>query len=482
MYGSPPHLRPRPWLVPLAFLALAVALRWSSFFISVIGHDESTYIVIADELLRGEVYLRDVIDTKPIGIFWIYVILIKLTGGAVPLLRLFVSAVLALGAWGLYVANYRATGQRTAGYVTGTAYLFMCSLFTDYGMAPNTEHFFNTCTIWAVAVSVASPRRHWLAAGLLVGIGFVIKPFAAAEALAIGLYLIWHYARAERYGRVITAGLTLVGGFALPVAAVVAYYAHLGLLDALWFYTFDVAGAYPIELPWYLRLKYMADYLLRYAPFLLLGGVALVRSKPGAFPREWNYYLLLQFVVVTAIVLTTGKRFGHYQVQLHPALALWCGAWTGLVWREFLRRRGIVPLVAAVAIAIGLGHALYYHRKQDVPREIAGYFRPRLAPGEEVFFMNGHQITYHLLGLPCPTPYVHSSLLYYDHHVKALQIDLDAVARQLINNPSLVYLLGRVDDPELETPLTHQLLKHFTEVDRIGEHRDFIVYRRDAVN
>ncbi len=480
MYGSPPHPRPRPWLVPLAFLALAVALRWGSFFISVIGHDESTYIVIADELLRGEVYLRDVIDTKPIGIFWIYAGLIKLTGGSIPLLRLAVSAVLALGAWGLYVANYRATGERVAGYVAGAAYLFMCSIFTDYGIGPNTEHFFNTCTIWAVALGVASPRKQWFPAGLLLGIAFIIKPFAAAEALAVGLYLVWYYARDARYGRVMTAGLILVAGFALPVVGVVAYYAWLGLLDALWFYTFEVAQAYPIELPWYLRLKYMADYLLRYAPFLLLGGVARVGSMPGKALRAWNYYLLLQFLLVTAIVLTTGKRFGHYQVQLHPALALWCGAWVGFAWREVVLRRWVVPAVAAVAIAIGLAHALYYHGKEDVPREIAGYFRPRIAPGEEVFLMNGHQIAYHLLDRPSPTPYVHSSLLYYDHHVNALGIDLDAVARQLIDNPSLVYLLGRVDDPELDTPLTDRLLEHFEEHDRIGE--EFIVYRRVAVN
>ncbi|MEO0732907.1 MAG: hypothetical protein AAFZ52_08735, partial [Bacteroidota bacterium] len=74
-------MRKYHWLA--LFILLAIALRWGSFFISVINHDESTYIVIADEMLRGEIYLRDVVDTKPIGIFWIYAALIKLTGGAI---------------------------------------------------------------------------------------------------------------------------------------------------------------------------------------------------------------------------------------------------------------------------------------------------------------------------------------------------------------------------------------------------------------
>ncbi len=484
---------PRPsatWLRLFAFCGLAVLLRWGTFSLSVIDHDESTYIVIADALLRGEVYLRDVIDIKPIGIFWIYAALIKLTGGSIPLLRLAAALVVGLGAWGLSLANWRATHRRVPGDIAGVAYCLMCSVFTDYGNSPNTELFFNLGTIAAVALAVAprtggrraDPFWHWPVAGLLLGLGCVIKPFVAAEALAVGLFGVWYYGRRHDFPRLLAAGAALVAGFALPVAGVVAYYAQLGLLDAFYFYTFTVAGAYPAELAWYPRLEFAANYLLRYAPLVLLGGGALVRRSFPAELRRWNVFLLLQFLLVTAAIVLTGKRFGHYQIQLHPVLALWVGACAGYAYREVWRRRWVIPTVGGLALLLGVTQAIYYGQKRDKGREVAAYFRERLLPGEEVFGMNAPQIAYHLLDRPSPTPYVHASLLYYDHHLAAFQIDLDHVAQRLIDNPRLTYLYGRTRDRQLDNALTHRLLEHFTEYDRFGPDQDFIVYRRNAAD
>ena len=480
------------------FLVLAIALRWGSFFISVIDHDESTYIVIADELLRGEVYLRDVVDTKPIGIFWVYALLNTVTGGSIPLLRLATAAVIALGAWGLYWANLRVTGQRTAGYVAGGLYVFMCSVYAHYGMAPNTEHYFNALTIWAVALSVAVPRKRWGWAGLLLGLAFIIKPFAAAEAGAVGLYLVWHYRR--DLPRMLGRGLQLVASWALPLGAVVAYYWWLDLLPALWFYSVEVSAAYPIELPWYLRLKYMGDYLLRYSPFVLLalagtrvvcgvrgggvrGGAArfarggrtskrpLERSDFGPLSvrssSEWLYYLALQFLLVTTVILLTGKRFGHYQIQLHPVVALWVGATAGVAWREVWQRRRVLIGLGVVAVGVGIGHALYYAGKSDDERLVADYLQKHLQPGETFFAINGYEIVYHLTDRSVPTPYVHGSLLFYGHHAQALGIDTEAVASSLLNNQRVRYLIGDADNSALESPLAKRLLERFALVEKL---------------
>jgi len=491
-------MRTHHWL--LAFIALAVAARWGTFFIAVINHDESTYIVIADELLRGELYLRDVVDTKPIGIFWLYAALIKLTGGAVPVLRAAAAAVVGLGSFGLFVAGRRATGSERVGAAAGLVYLFICSLFTYYGVSPNTEIFFNVFTIAAVAVAVApriraggkDPLWHWPAAGILLGVAMTIKPFAAAEALAIGLFMVWFYGRQKAYGRVIGSGFLLVAGFALPLLGVYAYYAGLGLLDELWFYTFEVSKAYPVDLPWYLRAKYMGDYLLRFSPFVILGGGALVqlngrraeraKGDERARPFVWGVYLLLQFVLVTTVVLLTGKRFGHYQVQLHPIIALLAALWwlPGLTVFPWLRREGLrktLPLIVTVAaLALGTAHWFKYRDKTDDPTAIADYLRERLGPGETFFNINGRQVTYHLLDRPVPTPYVHSSLLFLRHHVRAFQVDERAEADRIINDPTVTYLIGHRGDENTETPLTDRLFEVFEETDRIGE--DLVVYQR----
>ncbi|MCP9234819.1 glycosyltransferase family 39 protein [Lewinella sp. JB7] len=465
------HRSLSPWLTPAVFILLALLLRWGSFFISVINHDESTYIVIADELLRGEVYLRDVIDTKPIGIFWIYAALIKLTGGSIFLLRAAASVFVGLGGWLLSLATRRAGGGAVAGWVAGGVYIFMCSVYTFYGISPNTEIFFNVFTLAAVTLAVAPRTRdrcrdpfwHWPVAGLLLGLGFIIKPFVAAEALATGLFLVHFYFQRGEYRRLFLGGLALVASFSLPQLGVVAYYTYHDLLSALWFYTVEVGGAYPIELPWYLRLKYMGDYLLRYAPFLLLGGVARVRymRKKSHDFRTWERFLFLLFALVTVVVLLTGKRFGHYQIQLHPVVALWVGLLVGRAWHDWRHWRRVAAGTVVVALGIGVGHALYYARKSDEPRQIAAYLAPRLDPGVTFFAINGFQIAYHLLDRPVPTPYVHSSLLFFDHHVRAFQIDERLAARAIINNPDVRYLVGRVHDPEADTALGRELMEHF---------------------
>ena len=478
------------WL--LALLTLAIIARWGSFFISVINHDESTYIVIADEMLRGEVYLHDLIDTKPIGIFWIYAALIKLTGGSIIALRTAAAAVVGLGGWGLFLAGRRATGSERVAAAAGIIYVFISSLFTYYGVSPNTEIFFNVFTIAAVAVAVAPRIRaggadalwHWPLAGLLLGLAVIIKPFAAAEALAVGLFMVWYYGRQMKFGRLIGSGLLLVGFFALPLLFVYGYYYRLGLLNQLAFYTLEVSAAYPVDLPWYLRLKYMGDYLLRFSPFVVLGAGALVQCR--AFKRKgnlnWGYYLLLQFALVTTVVLLTGKRFGHYQVQLHPLVALLAALWwlPGLTVFPRLRKaklRAALPyVIGGVALLLGTAHYFNYAKKTDHPQQIATYLQDKLGPGQTYFLLNGRQISYHLLDRPVPTPYVHSSLLFLDHHVRAFQVDELAEADRIINNPAVVYLVGKRHDDEIKGALGQRLLEVFEPSEEIGE--DLVVYRR----
>ncbi|WP_197494029.1 glycosyltransferase family 39 protein [Lewinella sp. 4G2] len=475
------------------FAAFAILLRWGSFFISVINHDESTYIVIADELLNGEVYLRDVIDTKPIGIFLVYAALIKLTGGAIWLLRLAAALVVALGGWGLYLASHRALSSQRAGIAAGLKYVLICSVFSYYGLSPNTEIFFNCLTIAAAGLAVA-PRVtaaendsfwHWPVAGLLLGLAMTIKPFAAAESLAIGLFLVWYYLRQGLVIRTLTAGTTLLLGFALPLLGVYLYYANLGMLDTLQFYLFEVNGAYPIELPWYLRLKYMGDYCLRFAPFVILGALSLVRSNGNSDRPHtvWTRFLLLSFTLVTMVVLITGKRFGHYQVQLHPLLAALAGSWWALGKTAFPAlswdwlKKYTPAILIGVGLIVGLAHFARFNGKDDKPTRIAAYMEYKLAPNETFFGLNGWQITYHLLYRDVPTPYVHSSLLFLDHHVRAFQVDELGEADRLLANPNLRYLMGRVSDPDADTPLSRRLLLEFSPMDTLpGE---IIIYRRD---
>ena len=335
-----------------SLLLYTLLLRWGTFIPSVINHDESTYIVIAGELLRGEVYLDQVIDTKPAGLYWLYTVLHVLSGGKIWGFRLFTALFIVLTSIFLFRANTKASGSYKVGMAAALAYPLMCSIYTFYGVSPNAELFFNALTTAAIALAIppllvstptslsleknpAPPSNQnpftahvlkYALAGFLLGLAVTIKPMAAAEALAIGLFLLWWGWRKKAFmAAVFQACLPLTLAFMLPLVALWAYYFRLDMLDELLFYNWEVTKAYPVELAAHLKLVFMLDYALRYIPLVIVAVLAW-RQIPKHL-RPWAYFLLLQFVLVTLVVLATGKRFGHYQIQLHPVLASLAALW-----------------------------------------------------------------------------------------------------------------------------------------------------------
>ena len=115
----------RPVFILLIFLALALTLRFFSFFPSVIDQDESTYIVISDALLNGYTYQVDFVDTKPIGIFWVLAGLQWLFGPSIFGLRLAASVILAVTAFFLYRAKLVYGSSPGAALAAGVLYLFL---------------------------------------------------------------------------------------------------------------------------------------------------------------------------------------------------------------------------------------------------------------------------------------------------------------------------------------------------------------------
>ena len=482
----------RPWFAFLVFALLAFLLRWGTSFISVINHDESTYLVIAQEMLNGKVYLRDIFDTKPIGVFWLYMALIKLTGGSIVAIRSLTHLSVAATAWACYWGACRATANERVGWAAGSAYLFATSLYSDYGIGPNSELFFNTLTSFALALAVAprveapvrtQPMWQWLVAGLLLGGAVIIKPFAAAESLGIGLFLTWYYwYRHRRWGLGLGAGLLLVGGFSLPLLAVYGYYLTHDLVDNLLFYNFTVNSRYPTELAWYLRLKFLGDYLLRYAMLTVPAVIVLVSAFRRGVNRTWSAFLLGYFVLVAIMILTPGRRFGYYQVQLHPALCLLAAGFLdprvgiGARVREVLTRRTTVIVLLVAAAGLGVLHYVRYANKPDRPALLQAYFRDRLEPGEQFFSITSHQISYYLLDREVPTPFVHTALMFYPQYVEAYGLDEVEEAERLLANPRLRYLVRHPGDRQFFTPLTERLFQEFTLVDSLDS--ELYIYRR----
>ena len=460
----------------LIFLGTAFLLRIFSFFPSVINHDESTYIVIADALLRGQTYWVDVIDIKPLGIFLIYAALLKIGGGSIFLLRLFTAVWVAGTGYFLYRAAKAWQADENAARASGMMYIFLCSLFTFYGVSPNTELYytlFNALALWLI---LAFPQRIWgaLGAGLCLGAGFMIKYTVAFDALAMGLMLIWLFWQAKApLMRLLLQGVLMISAFLVVPLLVYWTYRSWGLEEVFLHYTFGVGGAYPAELSVGNRVLFLLDFLLRFLPITLAFAWGLYwRAKPWVLACIWA-------VCVLVAINVQGKPFGHYFIQMMLPVAWLAGTFYA---RDLPKPRWIAPLFrlrnGAIVLSLLFLVNLFLQKKDyldkpDHARETANYLRPLLLPDDRIYMGNYHQIVYHLLSQESPIPYVHRSLIWEKRHRAVLQIHLSKeLARIQKINPRFV-----VFQPELpDEPAAKAFLYRYREIKKIRDKA--VVYER----
>lgn len=461
----------RNWLLPLSVLvALALLLRFCSFFPTVINHDESTYILIARDILHGKHYFVDVIDTKPIGIFFIYAVFDWLAGPSIFLFRVFVAIGVGLTGFCLFQIVEGYLGNRKGAWVAGGGYVVMTSIFTFYGVSPNTELFFVGFTVVALWLLLGG-RQWWrfLLAGGALGIGFMIKYVVAFDALAFGLLAIWlaHRREGKWWEGVLGGGLMFIC-FLVPFALVFQYYRLLGYESEFLYYTFEVPSRYPVERTFSRGFEYFIDFIGRYLPITGLAIFALIKGKK--YLGDLQPFFLIWLALTGFIIGWPGKNFGHYFVQWMPPFCLLAGvaASHDLVFFNYLRK---IPIWLRLVVVIILAGGLFYTQKKDYidkwdgPKAVSQVLQGLLEPGDQIYTGNYQQILYYLLEKETPTPYVHRSLLWAPHHLHALEIDLEEEARQIVALRPRFMTMEYTPPPSL---LTDSLLKYYHPIDTVN--------------
>lgn len=457
------------------FAGLSVLLRLFSFFPTVINHDESTYIVIADALLRGHVYWVDYIDTKPIGIFLVYALLKVLFGGSIFVYRLVTALWLATTAFLLYRVKLRFGSQRPAGVAAGVIYLFLNSIFTFYGVSPNTETFFGLFTVAALFLLLQPSQLivHSFLAGLLLGAGFLLKYVVAFDALAFGLLLIWPlFALPEKRLPVFFRASSLVAGFAIPILMVFGYYSAIGHEDTFLFYTFEVSSRYPVSATAKDYFTYLLDFFGRFLPVTFFFFYALLHKGTH---QTTKYFGLLWSALVLTVVLLPGKFFGHYFIQFMLPFCFVAGEFFALPrkalpkWLRWLFQPPVGFTLLGLLLLVNLFlQKKDYFDKPDYPKTVAAYLKPKLKPADQIYTGNDAQIIYHLLERQSPIRYIHPSLFWEEKHIKALDIDRSREIRSL-KAIAPRFIMVRDSLPISDGAIDLYLQEHYQLDKRFGE-------------
>ncbi len=445
----------QPAGVMLLFVTLSVSLRFFSFFPSVIDHDESTYLEIARELLEGKTLYVDLIDIKPPGIFLMYALFQLLFGHSIFVTRLIATLFIAATSFMIFKFGKMAYENQRAGIAGGLIYILFVSTWTVYGFSPNCEIYYNLFTISALYVLMK--REHWLnylAAGLVMGLGFIIKYNVLFDLAAFMFFFFLKFLRQPsrlNLRNLLVKCMIAVTGFVIPFALINFYYYLSGHFASFAEVAYFTMTRYSKEFRLIPILEFVGAFILFFAPFIFFYFYALFdHSLVDRRIKDLRLLSVIWSLFVLVGILLPGHTFSHYFIQLMLPVSLLAGLFfhPGMQLPVLLVRltRSVTGLIILIAFCILLILFSYrdYGRQTDTPTQIANYMRPRLQPDDVIYCGNYNQIIYYLLEKDSPTPYVHQSLLLNTNHIEALKIDLAMESRRIMDQwPVYIVIQGK---------------------------------------
>lgn len=392
--------------------------------------DESTYLVMADQLLNGGVLYKDVIDIKPPGVFFIFSLIQILFGKSIFMVRLFAAVVVGTGGYFVYRIKTNWGASLLASIVSGAVYVFMFNFY--FGFSANTEIFFvffTTLGIWAYS-KVESGSKYFLIAGLFLGLGFLVKLHVAFDALALGLFLLVAGLIVKEFATTLKRCASLTMGFLIPFALAHLVFWAMGYYEYYHFITYEAPFNYSAERDTVVLLKYFKSGMTTYLPFILMGvvGFFAMRKKRDL---QVHWLLLLMFVLEWLAIIATGKPHPHYWLQLSLPVALLSGSmFENQKVLNFFTKRTVKIVCAIVATCYFAFLFTYYHKrylqKSYHSVNIYEYLKPKVTAEDNIYTGDGPQILYWLLDKRSPTPHIHQNHLTYPDKIATYDIDVRA--------------------------------------------------------
>jgi 4-amino-4-deoxy-L-arabinose transferase-like glycosyltransferase len=327
--------------VNVVIIALVVILRLPTLSPSLYNSDEGYYGIIANDTLDGGTFYRTAVDTKPPGIYYIYVAVFKVAGKN-NLLAVHVLAILVVAASALVVRRIGArVGDDWAGAWSGIGYaVFVHAYRPGDTLTANTEIFASLFLALSVLAFLQGERKAgwgWMfLSGTLVGVATLIRQPSAVN-LGVMLACLaygWLIPRTHSFARVFAAGSGVMIGFVAVIAALAWYYQLQGNLhDAyLWAWAFairyvesETTFAYVLK-----RLVTVHLAVILFSGLLWYFGIWQVVETLRSFWRRRavssEAILLILWLVLSYLGIFIGWRFpGHYHLAVLPPLSILAG-------------------------------------------------------------------------------------------------------------------------------------------------------------
>lgn len=496
--------------VLLLLFAVSI-IRLPSFFFSVFDWDESTFIIVGQSIVDGNMPYVDAWDIKPPLAYYVYALFISLFGKSFFSIRL--GGILCIYAASILLYK---TGQALNNRVAGVIAALFLILFTGSGpsgLSTMTEHILLVplSLILYLMFTVEIDRSVAFAIGVMLGTAILVRTNTVFESLAVFLILSAGFLRPgnELFER-LKRGAILLMGISLPVLIMgCIYFAgnHLDLLlktniTAVSNYLGSEASSFPRKFE--ILFRNIGDNI-RLNPLLwmtfFLGTLYL-----AFFRKINNSFLPAALLIFFAQILSlffSSQPFGyHYLIAAMPILSLVSGVALSHWISERKSGRRIYRTVTILIIAAGMfyslqGNVVKHYKKiishivgkqplfDDSCYRIADFLRINGAENQYIYMVNSCQIVYWLTGSRYPTKYIHPTNLLLREYMLKIMDGPDATKEKellAILDKRPLFIVHRSDlwPPDLETfktLLDNELSANYEAVMSIDTY--YQIYRRE---
>ncbi len=402
-------------------LAVILLLRLPAFWTPIVDVDEAQFAGFANVLLDGGKPYIASLDTKPLGAYWFYAAVFSIFGRS-NMIAVHVVTALWVGLTALFC--YRI-GRRLYSQRAG----FWAALFYAVFTTAYVPKFIGTSILILMMLPLAASidemlaweetgkRRHIWLSGLLWGGACLFKYQAGINLVVAGFYLLLFrplYLDRSLWRMRLGAFMAFLAGGA-AVGVLFALYLHaIGAWDAFYFWSIKGSAAYVEAAAGH--TQFWRGLAVRggsvVVSALLLWGLATARSlyilsdlfrssrHRRARCMEYLIFIWLAFSVIP--VCTGGKFYGHYFLQLYPALCVLAAGEAarllGIPSHGALarRRRWAMGLILAGLLVPAVGFfgarlmvdRIYSATGEENPKDyipIADYIRSHTTPDDRIF-------------------------------------------------------------------------------------------------
>jgi 4-amino-4-deoxy-L-arabinose transferase-like glycosyltransferase len=418
-------------LVYLAFALLILVTHLGSLSTDGNFVDESTFILMAADLLRGHLPYLGLFDNKPPGLFFALAGAFSIFGENLMTVRLFGEFCV----FATCVATFEIARRWVDGLGAGLAVAAMIAVTA----LPFGQHTQTGQLAMALAMSglwlVVSSREHLGAAalsGVLLSLAVLTSSNLGFLVVALGIY----YAFAPmRPGRRVhrTSLLAFVLGGLLPLAALVVLYIVFEGTYELWLSIVKVPLSYAsnqnsslfnLQQHTIMWAKHIINFPWIFIPYTLLifAGIVAIhrefllrRGLDVQERREDFFIILLMFAATFFSVLQSGPFYPHYWNQLLPFATIFIARAFATEWRGkfFLASTSSVAVVSAIVMILPSTVLVLTDweavKKSHQVRIAANLISADREPSDKVWALDRHLILWYLGDPPLSRASTHPS-------------------------------------------------------------------------